>query len=58
MSFMLVYYAEHYVIDIVAGFAATGLVLCGCAAWERSRAPEPPRRELELAVVPHQRRSA
>jgi hypothetical protein len=38
MSFMLVYYAEHYVIDIVAGFAATGLVLWGCAAWERSRA--------------------
>ena len=37
MSFMLVYYAEHYVIDIVAGFAATGLVLMGCSAWERRR---------------------
>jgi hypothetical protein len=35
MSFMLVYYAEHYVIDIVAGFALTGLVLWGCALWER-----------------------
>ena len=39
MSFMLVYYAEHYVIDIVAGFVATGLVLRGCAVWERSRLP-------------------
>ncbi len=36
MSFMLVYYAEHYVIDIIAGFAATGLVLWGCGVWERS----------------------
>jgi hypothetical protein len=35
MSFMLVYYAEHYVVDILAGFAATGLVLWGCGAWER-----------------------
>ena len=39
MSFMLVYYAEHYVIDIVAGYAAAGLVLWGCAAWERRRPP-------------------
>ena len=31
MSFMLVYYAEHYVVDILAGFAAAGLVLWGCA---------------------------
>jgi len=38
MSFMLVYYAEHYVIDIVGGFTATGLVLWGCARWERGRA--------------------
>jgi hypothetical protein len=36
MSFMLVYYAEHYVVDVVAGFAAAGLVLWGCAVWERS----------------------
>jgi hypothetical protein len=35
MSFMLVYYAEHYVVDIMAGFAATGLVLWACAVWER-----------------------
>ena len=37
MSFMLVYYAEHYVIDIVAGFIAAGLVLWGCDVWERWR---------------------
>ncbi len=37
MSFMLVYYAEHYVIDIVAGFVAAGLVLWGCQVWERWR---------------------
>jgi hypothetical protein len=37
MSFMLVYYAEHYVVDIVAGFAVTGVVLWGCALWERHR---------------------
>jgi hypothetical protein len=35
MSFMLVYYAEHYVVDIVAGFAACGVVLTGWASWER-----------------------
>ena len=39
MSFMLVYYAEHYVVDILAGFAAAGLVLWGCAWWERRRPP-------------------
>jgi hypothetical protein len=57
MSFMLVYYAEHYVIDIVAGYAAAGLVLCGWKVWELSHAPDPPRRVLTEAVVPHQRRS-
>jgi hypothetical protein len=39
MSFMLVYYAEHYVVDIFAGFAAAGLVLWGCALWERRGSP-------------------
>jgi hypothetical protein len=37
MSFMLVYYAEHYVVDILAGFAAAGAVMWGCAVWERRR---------------------
>ena len=54
MAFTLVYYAEHYVIDIVAGYVVTGLVLWGCAAWERRRTPDPPRRVMEQAVVPQQ----
>jgi hypothetical protein len=41
MSFMLVYYAEHYVVDILAGFAATGLVLWACGLWERHLRPPP-----------------
>lgn len=35
MSFALVYYAEHYVVDILAGFAAVAVVLGGWAAWDR-----------------------
>lgn len=38
MSFALVYYAEHYVVDIVAGFMAVAIVMVGCAAWEGRRA--------------------
>ena len=57
MSFMLVYYAEHYVIDIVAGYAAAGLVLWGCAGWERRRTPDPPRRVMEEAVPQQVQRS-
>jgi hypothetical protein len=41
MGFVLVYSAEHYVVDIVAGFTATGLVMWGCAAWERRRSRVP-----------------
>lgn len=41
MGFALVYYAEHYVIDVIAGFALTGAVLWTCAAWERWRRPVP-----------------
>ncbi|MGH3506465.1 MAG: phosphatase PAP2 family protein, partial [Nocardioidaceae bacterium] len=37
MSLLLVYNAEHYVIDAIAGFAAAGLVLWACEWWERSR---------------------
>ncbi|PUA80458.1 phosphatase PAP2 family protein [Nocardioides currus] len=35
MSFALVYYAEHYVIDILAGFLAAAVVMLGWGAWER-----------------------
>jgi PAP2 superfamily protein len=37
MGFLLVYDAEHYVVDIAAGFAAAGLTMWGCDAWERRR---------------------
>ncbi len=39
MGFALVYFAEHYVIDIVAGWLLAVAVLVGCNAWERSRRP-------------------
>jgi hypothetical protein len=42
MSFMLVYYAEHYVIDVLAGFLAVGVAWWGCSAWERFRARRSP----------------
>ncbi len=37
MMFMLVYYAEHYVIDELAGVALVALVMAGWALWERRR---------------------
>ena len=37
MSFALVYYAEHYVVDVLAGFVAVAVVMAGWAAWERRR---------------------
>jgi hypothetical protein len=53
MAFALVYYAEHYVIDILAGYAVTGLVLWGSARWEQSRAQDRPGR-VRPAAIPHQ----
>jgi hypothetical protein len=35
MSFMLVYYAEHYVVDLLAGYAAVAVVMWGWSWWER-----------------------
>ncbi|MEQ7849190.1 phosphatase PAP2 family protein [Nocardioides kribbensis] len=35
MSVALVYYAEHYVVDVVAGGLLAGLVLAGSTWWER-----------------------
>ena len=37
MAFALVYYAEHYVIDIIAGWALAGLVMVAVGRWERRR---------------------
>lgn len=37
MSTALVYYGEHYVIDILAGGALAGLVLIGSQRWENRR---------------------
>jgi PAP2 superfamily len=45
MSFMLVYYAEHYVIDIIAGGICVAAVMLGWSAWERRR-----RQRSELRV--------
>ena len=35
MSFMLVYYAEHYVVDIIAGGICVAVVMVGWSIWER-----------------------
>jgi hypothetical protein len=37
MSTTLVYYAEHYVIDVLAGALLAAVVLVGCQLWENSR---------------------
>lgn len=37
MGTALVYYAEHYVIDVLAGGLLATLVLVGCQLWENSR---------------------
>jgi membrane-associated phospholipid phosphatase len=41
MSFALVYYGEHYVVDVVAGALLAALVMLGCGLWERSRSSDP-----------------
>jgi membrane-associated phospholipid phosphatase len=35
MGFMLVYYGEHYVVDIVAGWLLAGFIMWACTSWER-----------------------
>src|SRR6478736_5587849 len=37
MCTTLVYYAEHYVIDVLAGAALAGVVLLACQLWENGR---------------------
>jgi len=38
MSTTLVYYGEHYVVDVLAGGVLAALVMVGCGLWERRRA--------------------
>lgn len=49
MAFALVYYAEHYVIDIVAGWALAAGVMLGCRWWEHRSVP----RVTEITPSPH-----
>jgi membrane-associated phospholipid phosphatase len=42
MATALVYYGEHYVIDILAGWTLAAAVMIGCHQWERRRAPARP----------------
>ena len=37
MSVTLVYTGEHYVIDVLAGYCAAGIVMLAASAWERWR---------------------
>jgi hypothetical protein len=39
MGFMLVYYAEHYVVDLIAGYALVAAVMWGWSWWERRHVP-------------------
>ncbi|MFC5175926.1 phosphatase PAP2 family protein [Nocardioides taihuensis] len=41
MGLALVYDGEHYVVDVVCGYALAGAVLVVCSAWERARAQRP-----------------
>jgi membrane-associated phospholipid phosphatase len=37
MCVTLVYYGEHYVVDVLAGAVLAALVMVGCGLWERRR---------------------
>ena len=37
MCTTLVYYGEHYVVDVLAGAVLAALVMVGCGLWERRR---------------------
>ena len=37
MCTTLVYYGEHYVVDVLAGAVLAALVMAGCGLWERRR---------------------
>ena len=42
MATALVYYAEHYVVDILAGWLLAAAVMIGCRWWETRRAARHP----------------
>ena len=50
MSTALVYFAEHYVIDVLAGGLLAGLVMIGCSWWERKYPPKEPALPAEAAT--------
>jgi hypothetical protein len=53
MSFLLVYYAEHYVLDILAGYAVVAIVMAGWAWWERCSTRPTTRRVTPRASEGH-----
>jgi hypothetical protein len=46
MSTALVYYAEHYVVDVVAGALLAAVVMAGVGLWERSRSTATARSQM------------
>jgi PAP2 superfamily len=52
MAFSLVYSAEHYVVDILMGYAYVGAVLVAAAWWERMRARQRAARAGTPALAP------
>lgn len=54
MSFMLVYYAEHYVVDVLAGIVMLALVLRFWTLWERAHDEAGHLPEQELGQEPEQ----
>lgn len=51
MGLALVYYAEHYVTDVVAGWGAAVAVLVGCTWWEGRRAPAQQQDQMDRVSV-------
>jgi membrane-associated phospholipid phosphatase len=49
MGFSLVYTAEHYVVDVFAGWLLAVLVTVGFARWERREKPADPAAERQPA---------
>lgn len=54
MGFMLVYYGEHYVVDIVAGWALAGFIMWAFTDWERGGVLRrvPPAANAAILAVP------